>query len=72
MSKPYCGVGKVPKGQKRGSMKECAMSGQIRYYGLKKVDPKIVEYAKKAKKGETKRSTIIEQKAKLKYLKTIH
>ena len=41
MSKIYCGIGKVPKGSKRGSMKECVESGQIRYYGIKKIDPKL-------------------------------
>ena len=66
MSKAYCGINKIPKGQKRGSMKDCASAGQIRYYGLKKIDSKLVEYAKKSKKGQTKRSTIIEQKATLK------
>ena len=66
MRKAYCGISKVPKGQKRGSMKECAVSGQIRYYGLKKIDTKLVEYAKSSKKGQSKRNTLIEQKAGIK------
>jgi hypothetical protein len=55
MSKTYCGIGDVPKGQKRGSMKECAEKGQIRYYGEKKIDPitmKLVEEKKMSKKGD--------------------
>jgi tRNA nucleotidyltransferase/poly(A) polymerase len=66
MSKAYCGIGNVPKGQKRGSMKECATSGQVRYYGLKKIDSKLVEFAKQSKKGSAKRNTIIEAKATIK------
>ena len=46
MSDIYCGVSKIPKGQKRGSMKECAEKGQIRYYGIKKIDKKTMELAK--------------------------
>ena len=66
MSKAYCGIAKIPKGYKRGSMKDCAEAGQIRYYGLKKIDSKLVEHSKKSKKGQAKRNTIIEQKATIK------
>ena len=38
MTEPYCGVGKMPKGYRRGTMRECVDMKQIRYYGLKKVD----------------------------------
>lgn len=63
MSKPYCGVSNIPKGHKRGTMKECAQIGQVRYYGLKKIDPRTLEHAKKSR-GESKRNLII-QRAKL-------
>jgi len=57
MSTAFCGVGDVPKGKKRGSMKECAEQGQVRYYGLKKIDIKLVENAlmqkKMGKKGNS-------------------
>jgi len=46
----YCGIGKVPKKKKRGSMKECAEKGQIRYYGIKKIDKKLAENAVRVKK----------------------
>jgi hypothetical protein len=46
MSNIFCGIGKMPKGQKRGNMRECAEKGQIRYYGIKKIDPKTLELAK--------------------------
>ena len=55
-----CGIGKVGKNQKLGSMKECAEKKQIRYWGANKVDPKILELAKKgSKKGESRKSVIL-------------
>lgn len=50
-SKIYCDVGDVPKGKKRGSMVECAEKGQIKYYGEKKVDKKIIDSVIKRKTG---------------------
>ena len=49
----FCGVGDVPKKKKRGSMKECAEKGQVRYYGLKKVDSKLIERVLAEKKTGT-------------------
>ncbi len=43
MPKPYCGIGDIPKGHRRGSMKECAEKKQVRYYGIKKIDVKLAE-----------------------------
>lgn len=39
----YCGIGKVPKNKRMGSMKECGEANQIRQYGIKKVDKKLVD-----------------------------
>jgi hypothetical protein len=39
----YCGIGKVPKNKKMGSMKECGEANQIRQYGIKKVDKKLID-----------------------------
>lgn len=51
----YCGIKKVPKGKRLGTMKECAEKGQISYYGLKKVDPKLIESIQKgAEKKESR------------------
>ena len=47
--KIYCGIGQIPKGARLGSMKECADRNQIRYYGIKKIDPKLVEAIQKSK-----------------------
>ena len=47
----YCG-GKtvVPKAKKRGSMKECVDKKQISYYGVKKVDSKLMNTYNEVKK----------------------
>jgi hypothetical protein len=45
--KVYCSIGKIPSGQRLGTMKECADLKQIRYYGVKKIDPKLLEAIKK-------------------------
>ena len=61
MSKIYCGVDAVPKGYKKGSMKECVEKGQIRLYGLYKIDPKLLEKDKEEiKKKKVKSYTVNE------------
>ena len=50
MSDIYCGIKKVPKNKKLGSMKDCAEKGQVTYWGLKKIDNKILESSQKNKK----------------------
>ena len=42
----YCGIGPVPKNQKRGSMLECSMNNQVRFWGLHSVDKKTLEQAR--------------------------
>lgn len=70
-NKIYCGVGTIPKGKHRGSMKECIDAGQVRYYGVKKADPKLVETLDK--KSKFSRDTLFTQiqtiKGKIKNLK---
>ena len=41
MSKPYCGVRKVPKGRVLGTAEQCINSGQARYYGIRSVEKQI-------------------------------
>jgi hypothetical protein len=48
LAKAYSGIGKVPKGYHRASMKEAAEKGQIRLFGLYKIDQKIIDSVKKA------------------------
>lgn len=43
MSKIYCGIKDVPKGSKRGNMRECADKHQVRYFGLKKIDSRSLQ-----------------------------
>lgn len=51
MTNIYCGSKKqVPKGKKRGSMKECAQIGEVRYYGIKKIDQRLVDAMEDSKK----------------------
>lgn len=52
-TEPYCGIKKVPNGRKRGTMLECAETKRVGYWGIKKVDPRVIEHAKK-KKGVDK------------------
>lgn len=67
-SKPYCGIGKVPKGWHRGSMKECIENNQVRYYGLYKVDTRLYESLKKKKssKGQNTESNLRKKRIVLK------
>lgn len=61
MASIYCGADKVPKNHRRGNMKECAEKGQIRYYGIEKVDTKILEAVKKKENPpETREKLMIE------------
>lgn len=55
--KPYCGFKNIPKGRKRGTMQECAKSGRLAYYGINKVDEKLLEKLLQARKGNKKGKT---------------
>jgi hypothetical protein len=50
--KIYCGSGPLPKGHRYGSMQECLDKGQVKLWGLKKVDPRIMEATKLNKKNK--------------------
>ena len=50
MSAAYCGAKEVPKGKRRGSMKECANASQIRYYGIKKIDSTTIKSVEKSRR----------------------
>lgn len=57
MANVYCGIGDIPKKSRRGSMKECAQTNQIRYFGLHKVDTRTIEGVKKQKSDARKITT---------------
>lgn len=59
MKEIYCGVGDVPKGHKAGTMKECAEKGQIRMYGLHKIDPKTLDLVRKKQKMTESREKLL-------------
>ena len=46
----YCGAKKVPKNKKLGSMVECAEKGQVSYWGIKKIDNRVLENTQGQKK----------------------
>ncbi len=62
----YCGVGPIKKGAHRGTMKECAEKRQIRYYGVKKVDPRLVDVATGKRSKGQERGALIKEITKLK------
>lgn len=41
--KVYCGMDPLKEGQKRGTLEECTKMKQVRYYGVKKIDPDKVK-----------------------------
>lgn len=53
--KVSCSIKDLTKGQRRGTMMECADKKQIRYYGLKKIDKVILDKltGKKSKRQYT-------------------
>lgn len=51
--KVFCGItDPIPKGYRLGSMKECLEKNQVRYYGLKKIDNKLIEASNKKPETE--------------------
>ena len=46
---PYCGVGEVPAGRKRGTEAQCIDQRQVRYYGINAIPREILETLKKSK-----------------------
>jgi hypothetical protein len=53
MSKKYCGLGPVPKGAERADAEYCLKTNQVRFYGIKKVDPSLVYTIKEKAKEES-------------------
>jgi hypothetical protein len=62
MSKIFCGAGPIPKGYRKGTMRECIEKNQIRLFGLNKVDNKLFE---KTKEGLKEKTVIPETREKL-------
>lgn len=45
----YCGIQAVPKGKIRGTPEYCLQNNQVRYYGLRKIKPEVIEKLEKSK-----------------------
>lgn len=43
MSKIHCGIGDVPNDKRLGTQKECLSKGQIRYYGIERIDKSLIK-----------------------------
>jgi hypothetical protein len=66
MSDIYCGIGKVPAGQKFGTMRECAEKRQVRRYGVIKIDPKTIDVSKRKDAIPESRDKLLLKAASLK------
>ena len=66
MSKPYCGVRKVPKNRVRGTSEQCFKSGQARYYGIMSVENEINKILAEKRKLANENAKIKRQEAKKK------
>src|ERR1700747_505611 len=64
INKLYCGAKDVPRGKKLADAEYCVKTNQIRYYGIVKVDPKLLE---QKKKGQLK--TLEDEEMKLHNMK---
>jgi hypothetical protein len=52
----YCGAdAKIPRGKQRGTMKQCRDKGQVRYFGVNKIDKRLLVKPTKTKKPAKKR-----------------
>lgn len=65
MADIFCGVGKIPKNARRGTMRECAEKKQIRYYGIKKIDAKTLALSKNKTAIPETREELIKMIARL-------
>jgi hypothetical protein len=53
--KIYCGIeNPIPKNYRLGSMKECFDAGKVMYYGIKKVDSKVLKSNEKNNDNDEK------------------
>src|SRR4051812_9834699 len=58
MSNLYFGIEDPPKGKVRGSMIQSAQHKQVRYYGVNKIDPKILTHVKQPKGKNSDRNKL--------------
>jgi len=63
--KVYCGINNLKKGEKFGTMEECALKKQVRRYGVYKADTMILKAVNDSKKKEKSRNSLILEYATL-------
>lgn len=59
--KIYCGIGKLPKGYRLGSMVECLENQKVNLYGLYKIDSKLIKQKQASKKKRSKKEKPIKE-----------
>jgi len=72
MPEVYCGIDKLPKNKRFGTMAECKEMNQVKRYGMIRVDKRIIEKPSENSIGETRNNIIIKgvkTKAKIRRLK---
>ena len=66
MSKIFCGIKQPPKNSRLGTMKECAEAKQVRQYGVKKIDARLLEVALGKKQDPNSRTNLQKDISKMK------
>ena len=52
--KPYCGItSPIPKSKRLGSMEECLNLNKVNYYGIKKIDSRLLNAKQKEQDQKT-------------------
>src|SRR5690606_10848028 len=54
----YCGIAPLKKGQRYGSMAECAEKKQVRRYGQHKMDPRVMQQVIDAKQSKQSKQKV--------------
>jgi len=68
--KPYFKIGELPKGYRRATMEEAMKENKVFYYGVKKIDNKLIDFY--TKEPETRKSLASELSAtRVKYFKIV-
>ena len=66
----HCGITKLPKNKKLGTMKQCLEKNQVRLFGLNKIDPLLIsnqqEKKRKANKEKDERMKLLLRVASIK------
>lgn len=53
MNRPYCGIGNVPKGKRRGNMIDCLKANQVRFFGINKIPQRLIDKLQESNKNKS-------------------